>query len=418
MKSNNTATVVVDWFNSSSGQDKFLLPLGKSLGLQATLALGPTTPPPSLCDLVDLTTCVFFIERRLRGRQKTNTPSRISLSWPVRDFAKWTPAILHSMEEILELMGNAVWILKPVAKSTVPPPDSKHSTENTKSGPLVLFSGGLDSTSGVAGSRDRKNFILCSFYTQQKTVQKSLARQLGIDPPIQWTWKERLPRTRGRNFYYRSTLFLSIGAFTASSFGLKTILQFENGVLATAVHPAPSYRMTLHAHPRIHRIFESILNGLTAPGWSVKNPHLLLTKRQAVERAAQEFGSKFFEIARQTQSCWAYQAPRLYGMKKTANKSCGVCVPCIVRRTALRSSTEYKWNLNHLSVRNDLRGEHFRNYFGFAERILAQNSNAEFYRLLDGSSRESLGRDGFPDLNSTHKLFRIFAAEFKNEFPS
>lgn len=417
MKANNKATVEIEWSNRTRKHDRLSLDLGKEIGLKPIAPLGPKTPPQALCDLLDLSICVTTIERRLRGRQKTNVPSKITLHWPVRDTSRWSEKVVTTAQSALGLMGNTLWTLKPILNSTVERPQAEHTAEASKTGPVVLFSGGLDSASGVASERKSDNFVLCGFYTQQKSVQEKIAEGLGMSAPIQWTWKNRLPRTRGRSYYYRSLLFLSMAAYTASSFDRKQIYQYENGILATAVHPAPSYRMTLHAHPHVHRLFESVLNALDGKGWEIKNPFLLLTKRQAVEAAIKRFGKEFSDLALLTQSCWAFQAPYLYKQNKKANRNCGVCTPCLIRRTALQSADEYSWDINKNEVRNDLRGEHFRNYFGFTERILSENSDGEFYRLLDGSSRDTLDANGYPDLKSLQGLFRKFAQEFQSTFP-
>src|SRR5205814_61360 len=119
---------------------------------------------------------------------------------------------------------------------------------------------------------------------------------------------------RGRSFYYRSFLFLTLAAVTAYTWKAYEIVQFENGILASAIPPVPSVAMTRHAHPRLHKLFTELLKSILPAEWSVTNSLWTYTKRQAVESLTREVGAKkAVAITLMTQSCWNLAAPHAFG---------------------------------------------------------------------------------------------------------
>src|SRR5262249_15259771 len=156
---------------------------------------------------------------------------------------------------------------------------------------------------------------------------------LGYGPPTQW----RLVGRRGKQGMdlIRAFMFLTLGAVVAETFGASTVFQYENGVLAMAVPPSGSQVPTRHAHPEFHRRIERLFEAVFAHKMEIRNPFLLLTKREEAAEFSKATRSDLAEvILRQTQTCWRLSQAHVGGRKKSPFVPCGVCTPCIVRRTA------------------------------------------------------------------------------------
>ena len=201
---------------------------------------------------------------------------------------------------------------------------------------IALFSGGLDSASGVAHHRELAGRTqLVSHYSRQKSAQLRIAEAIPYGSPTQ-ARVEGL-KGRGRGFLHRSFYFLCLGAAVASTYGARRVVQYENGVLAAAIPPAPAYFMTRHAHPFVHRAAERLFGAVLGGDWTVENPFLEFTKRECYQAMAAGIGlERAAQVAGMTESCWyTHSNQYLAGHKKPNGKPCGVCIPCIVRRTAI-----------------------------------------------------------------------------------
>ena len=393
------------------------LPLPGGTLLRAHGGLGGKRPPTVAYDLLDLAATVFNLERQLTGRQRTDPVGSIELRFPARSGRSWSKTALTLVENVLRFLGNAQWRVSTSNRQASEEPElSERYSGRAKR--LVLFSGGLDSWCGAAVS-SRSDTRLMSFYTRQKAMQADLAADLGYPAPVQWCWRKALPRGRGRSFYYRSFLFQSLAAVTAATLGSEEILQFENGVLASAVAPSPAYRMTRHAHPHFLAMMQRLISLLFRRDIRLHNPFVLTTKRQAAEAAKKAIGLEAaVKAISVTQSCWGYWAPRLQGGgKKRPGKHCGVCIPCIVRRTAFpegryaRDLTIDRWKNSPAC------GLHFRAYHGFLERVRdAAEDDARFFLLLDGAARTDLIGRGYQSPSQLRSLYTAFADEFQETF--
>jgi 7-cyano-7-deazaguanine synthase in queuosine biosynthesis len=412
----NVAVAKVTSFSQKHHQT-ITLPLLDGTRLVAQNGLGGKELPAVAWDLLDLATAVFNIERQLTGRQRTDPAAAIDLLLPVRSRRSWTKATVETCEEVLRFLGNADWRITTHDRKLHR--ESEIADRGLRTAKrLVLFSGGLDSWCGAAIT-PRDDTQLMSFYTRQRTLQLDLAGELGFSEPVQWRWREKLPSGPGRSFFYRSFLFQALAAVTAISLNCEQILQFENGVLANAVAPAPSYRMTHHAHPHFLSLMERLIGQLFNYQTQVLNPFNLLTKREAVKRAEAAIGSEKTRAAiSKTQSCWGYSSPRMPGgIKKRPGRHCGVCIPCIIRRTAFPDG-EFARDLMLDKWKNSsFCGHHFRAYHGFLERVQGiGQDDARFFLLLDGSTRTDLIGGGYCSLQELRSLYQRFAQEFKETF--
>jgi 7-cyano-7-deazaguanine synthase in queuosine biosynthesis len=397
---------------------------GTDLGLKAGF-VGPRGLSPAVADLLDVATSVYWIERSLPGRQSTNAPETFSLHIALREPDRWTEDARAALADALHAMGNAVWTITVTQARGAPPPVVERSEEDDVFGPIqrvAMLSGGMDSACGAATLRVEDGVRLVSFYTRQKTVQCRIAQELGHDPPVQFTLQRGRQPGRGRSFHYRGLFFLSIAAAVAESYGARELVQFENGILASAVPPGPAWRMTRHAYPPVHRSLERLFSVLFGDEWKIVNPFFRLTKREAMAAAEREAGADAMDrVLTETDTCWYYWSNRVPGEEKEKRKkrpgtACGVCIPCIVRWTA-RPGEPTCYDLRSEAVRGmEVLGRAFRSYAGFLSELAgAGDDEGAFYRALPPAGRELLWLN-VTTLPELRRLFTTFAEEFFESF--
>jgi 7-cyano-7-deazaguanine synthase in queuosine biosynthesis len=385
---------------------------------------GPIGPHPisvRAADLLDVAAVVYRIERQLPRRSPSNPNVKYELTMPLRDPLVWKGRSKELLQELLGFLGNAAWEVSfvPRARRTAGFPQVRVSERLVTR--VALLSGGLDSACGAgSGLVTPDDTQLCSFYTRQKILQQHIAADLSFLPPTQW--QQQGAAGPGRSFYYRSFLFLALGAATAQTWGAHEVVQFENGILASAIPPVPSLGMTRHAHPKLHRLFGKLLESVLGGRWHIANPLWQMTKREAVQALERKMGvQRAAQIASATQSCWNLSAPHVFGVRelgpdiKHANEQCGVCVPCIVRRTALPRE-RFAFDLRRNAVRNHPKlGAHFLEYLELVSAVRDAVTTADLRTILPAEALELID-DGWIDLSAIERLFRQFAKEFFETF--
>jgi hypothetical protein len=390
---------------------------GTELSLSLAGETGPRGVSPISADLVDFAAAVYQIERQLR-RKNTSPPERYELRMKLRQPQAWNEEAIAAARDVLYLLGDAVWDLD--FRSGLRAPILDHRpTNGSKPTQVALFSGGMDSACGLATiNKEAPNTQLVSFYTRQKKLQKNIASELGYSRLSQWRMKWGKPAGPGHAFFYRSFLFLSLGAAIAESWGVRSVLQFENGVLATAIPPGTAWLMTKHAHPLLHKHASRLFSALYGGNWTISNPFLPFTKRACVDQAIRAIGKpKAMHLLSETETCWFLWSHRVIGGRKKPGVPCGICIPCIVRRTT-KLDEKYAYDLLQRRTRNNPRqGVNFRSYYLFLEQVLkTRRSPADFYAMLPPSGRELLGA-GLPfSLDDLHQLFLKFGREFMRTF--
>jgi 7-cyano-7-deazaguanine synthase in queuosine biosynthesis len=424
MSNINIVSCHVDGFRSAfKGQDISFI-LGEDLQFHIEGEIGPDGISDIGADLLDIAASIFQVEKQISGMKGTNPPNEFKLEMSLRKPDVWNDEAQSLLSEILRILGNASWSFEfnhGANRNTAECECEKEKPNSIEN--IVLFSGGLDSTCGIISKIGKRDKIrLLSYYsTHQKTLQKDIAKELGYKPPVQVriNWKEK--PGRGRTFYYRSFLFLSLAALLADSWKIKQILQFENGILASAIPPAPIWMMTKHTHPSLHLKFQELMEKLFEGSWQVKNPFLLKTKRQILEEAKKKAKLvntklKLSEIFERTETCWFHWSNRVPGDKKTPGRPCGICVPCLVRRTALPGET-YEYNLIEDDIKNDpKKGIAFRSYYGFLKSARnTKDSPSDFYRIIPAAGKLLISQDSVK-LKKLQELFLTFGEEFSRTY--
>jgi hypothetical protein len=128
--------------------------------------------------------------------------------------------------------------------------------------------------------------------------------------------------------------------------------------------------------------------------------------------------TKAAEIANLTETCW-YQNSNQYlgGRKKQNGVACGVCIPCIVRRTATQVQAG-QYDLRKRSVRADeVLSREFEAYQLFVRRALDPQKRARLLLEMPGYVR-GLARTDPPTVSREEltDLVLRFSREFSNVF--
>jgi 7-cyano-7-deazaguanine synthase in queuosine biosynthesis len=398
------------------------LPFSDHFHLVLAGHLGPAGLSARARDLLTVGFSVFSIERSLSGYSGTNRPCDFEVELKLEETQRWTRAAINSLVELLAFQGDARWswnfkkATEPVAVNSRATILDKRTIER-----VVLFSGGLDSMSGIATLRaDAPRIQLVSHYSKQKSAQLAIASALGYGSPTQARIVRRGLSSRGRSYLYRSFYFLCLGAAVASSYKIANVTQFENGVLAAAIPPAPPYFMTRHAHPMVHRHAENLFGEIFGTTWKIDNPFVSRTKRECVAQMRKVLGGKLSEkLISKTETCWYVNSYQLRANRKKKNGvPCGVCIPCIIRRTAL-GTPEGHYDLNKSAVRADtVLAREFHAYSEFVSWIWKNRNKPnrlwlempDYVRQISEGSPPILTRDELTSL-----LVR-FAKEFRGTF--
>ena len=385
--------------------------------------LGPRALPPRALDLLDLAGGLYRVESRVPQRP-TNPVREWRVRAPVRDVAFWTGDGGAQLASVLAFLSRARWTFTFTERLGAQDPEYETDPAVNVS-EIILFSGGMDSACGAGVHPAPQGDVrLVSYYTNQQAVQRRLADDLGYSPPVQW----RLRGQRGKEGMdlIRSLMFLTLGGVVAESFGASVVFQYENGVLAMAIPPAGAMVPTRHAHPELHCRLERLWEAVFGRRIEIRNPFGLLTKREAVVRFERTVGSgKGDGVLRQTQTCWRLAQPHVGGEIKTPGVHCGVCTPCIVRRTARPSEPTrpqdgwrgYEFDLREPSIQEHPRlGMTFRAYIELVSIVLNAAGDSEMIDDLPPDARALVGGRAGPTDAEAAAVLRRFAAEFCDTF--
>ena len=130
-------------------------------------------------------------------------------------------------------------------------------------------------------------------------------------------------------------MFLSLAAAAAEGYGAERVIVPENGF--TSLNPPLGVERggalsTRSTHPStIHRT-NLVLSNLLSPV-RIENPYAGMTKGELVQLAASAFGNGFGKGVSETLSCGKLDGRFYKG--GNSNHHCGLCVPCLVRRSSL-----------------------------------------------------------------------------------
>lgn len=312
-------------------------------------------PSETAVDLAVLAAALTAADTRIsRGVDAQDRWTReIDLNLPVQDPALWT-GLGPSIVSMLNFLTGDRWGLsfrpRPQGLSLTTDPERLRTANPTS---VCLFSGGLDSFIGAVDLfADNQAPMLVSHYWDGLTsahqtycVELMKARFPGV--PLHHI-RARVGFPTGTiegatvedTLRARSFLFFALATVAADAIGDDVVIHVpENGLISLNV-PLDPQRIgalsTRTTHPYYMARYDELIRGLGLRA-RLKNPYAFKTKGQM----ALGCGDLDFlrQAARHTMSC-SSPGSRRYDPDPDQRepKHCGRCVPCLIRRAAIREA--------------------------------------------------------------------------------
>jgi len=275
----------------------------------------------------------------------------IRLVVPVSDPPRWNGAGAL-LKQMLDFLTGDLWVIefrgRPSSFSSLVPA-RKPQPHNRRSGNVHLFSGGLDSLIGAIDFLERTDdglFVSHAGDAATSDAQGKCFDKLKNHYPERKFERLRVWMNFPANFVdgveherttrARSFLFISLGVLAGSAFREGFTLHVpENGFISLNV-PLDPLRLgsntTRTTHPFFLARWRELQSHLGISG-RIENPYWLKTKGEMVlECANQEF---LRHVIADSLSC---SSPAKGRWKGRGIEHCGYCLPCLVRRAALKKA--------------------------------------------------------------------------------
>jgi hypothetical protein len=312
-----------------------------SIGNQAKdalLRLG-VAPRTAAVDLLSLSLAVTAADTFIQRLDADDSWSRdIELHVPLSRPQQWEP-VKGDLERTLRFLTGDTWRLVLDEGGRAAPTQFEVNTRRSgadisKVDFVSLFSGGLDSGIATLAAMDKgeRPLLVSHAYRGDADYQDAVASLLPLQPErLALNANPEMDRVHETSMRSRSFNFLALGILAADTIGGfkgRTIeLRVpENGLIA--LNPPLTPRRigslsTRTTHPHYLASLQSIINrvGLRA---TIVNPFEAMTKGEMATAISSRAGFEVFACS--TVSC---------GKWKRANKQCGRCVPCLIRRASL-----------------------------------------------------------------------------------
>ena len=314
-------------------------------------------PPQTALDLYRISAAAYCADLRLVRRENgyDDWTRQIVLHVPVADRELWS-AQTDTVSELLGYLSGDRWSIE-LRQAEVPAPSPKRrrrSKGEDEGEPepfdaVCLFSGGLDSFIGAADIvANGRNVLLVSHLPEgvwrwvapaQEGLRDGLAKKyedqriehvkVTLNPPrpSENTGKEDTQRAR-------SILFFGLGILAAAGVSNGTPLVVpENGLISLNVPLTPGRIGSLSTrttHPYTMDLYRRLLSGLGIEV-PIELPYMFKTKGEMLASATDPEVVR--NLARKSVSC---ASPNPWG--KAEESHCGYCVPCIIRRAAMKAA--------------------------------------------------------------------------------
>jgi 7-cyano-7-deazaguanine synthase in queuosine biosynthesis len=305
-------------------------------------------PSPRSVDLLNIALATYTADLRVwRGYSEDRWTRDFVVYAPVGDPASWS-ATLPLLHSLLTFLTGDRWEIVLREKSEQHRSEEPQTMEQPRPDIVSLFSGGLDSFVGaidlLAGPA---RIALVGQYGNSRNEQQSAYEALErvhadritpfwfhVLPPLgrDLDGKKRQGEDTMRS---RSLLFFALGTAVASAIGNQIPLYIpENGLISLNVPLTPA-RMgsssTRTTHPYVIKLYRELLSacGIAVP---VMTPYRFVTKGEMLANARNP--ALLAAGVHETMSCARPSMGRQHRLEVGIH--CGYCVPCIIRRAALR----------------------------------------------------------------------------------
>lgn len=346
------AEYLFDWFDER----------GASTIAYKPVFLKGLRPSPVALDLFRLGGAVYCADKVVSREDQDDYWTRsIELQVPVSDADLWNGGAAEITRALTFLSGDH-WTLSFVADTV----EREKAERDATSDAVSLFSGGLDSLSGVIDSlEDGRRLALVAHHDSPlsaATQRKLLTALRGKYGDDRLSFRELYLRPSGprggqarplpgdeieNTTRSRSFLFLTAGMAVANAFGEDVALRVpENGFIGINV-PLTAARAGSLSTRTTHPLFMSLMGHvLAAVGLThaIENPYRLSTKGEVLGGCANN--QLLLDLAPESISCSHPEAPR---WAKRDQGNCGYCYPCLIRRASMHrvgadDPKEYAWD--------------------------------------------------------------------------
>lgn len=395
------------------------------------------TPSQTALDLYRISVGAYCADLRLPRRRYgyDDWTRNIVLHVPVADTDLWLPHV-GTLTELLSFLSGDRWRIE-LREQEVPAPEptrrrkTKDETEEGEPDPfdaVCLFSGGLDSFIGAAEAvADGRNLLLVSHIAEgtwrwisaaQDVLREGLKSEyedrriehvkVTLNPPrpTENTGKERTQRAR-------SILFLGLGTLAAAATDNSIpLIVPENGFISLNLPLTPGRIGSLSTrttHPNTISLYRKLLNGLGIDV-RIELPYMFMTKGEMLA------GAKACEVVRnlaeETVSC---ASPNPWGPDE--EKHCGYCVPCIIRRAAMRTAgldNPKQYRVDILTPEKELTDKQATHLNGFRLAIRNRSGGVTLPQLLSAGPLPA-SEGSIDDFTSVHDRGLAEVAAFLGE---
>ena len=308
-------------------------------------------------DLLYISLFVFYIDRVFsRDVSKDSWSRYVEVNFPVLEVERWNNN-KELLQNMLNFLSGDTWKIEFRKRSITKTEEeylSKIESKENNIDVISMFSGGLDSFIGAIDLlEETHNVSFISHYGGgkgtkefQDYLRNILLQEYKLDTnnffSFYATAKEGIEdTTRTRSF-----MFFSHAIAIASTLDKEiTLVIPENGLISLNI-PLTYSRLgtssTRTTHPYYMELFQNLINNLEFK-INMKNPYQFKTKGEMIKEC------KNLDLLNSnihmTMSCSHPDAGRMF--KETEAKHCGYCLPCVVRRAAIKSGigndiTEYR----------------------------------------------------------------------------
>ncbi len=308
---------------------------------------------PRMRDLLQIAMRVYVVDRMTKrnSRADLDGPSRLLPPMLVRvsdpDF--WNSSRVSSLvQRAINFATDDYWDIKYESLDQTSRQQLLISFPPADKALVCLYSGGLDSTAGLANRLHDWGGDVLAVTAQHQGGQSRLIREQQLprlrerfgnrisSVMVRMTLRNPPPMNRQElTQRARSFLFAALGGAVASETGVDSVDVYENGVgvinLPLMTGMLVGGRATKSAHPEFFRRMSELVSEVADRKIEFVLPFRNKTKAQLVE--ALTVDDVLAELARRSVSCVNYPR-RVQG----ARKQCGVCPGCIGRRQALTSA--------------------------------------------------------------------------------
>lgn len=324
--------------------------------------------PPQAIDFLSIALAVTAADTFVRRSDAADGWSRqLMIQLPLCEPQRWN-AVKTQLAKALHFLSGDMWAFEFTDEGYAPPAPYGGRYKLTDLNGLdcvCLFSGGLDSAIGAIDllAAGRSPLLVSHAYKGDKARQEKIATslqgrfsQFAVNAhPLSAGGKTDITmRTRSCNFL----AFGAVGASAVQAVNQQEHIELlvpENGFISLNA-PLTARRIgtlsTRTTHPYFIGLIQDIFDNTAIP-CAIRNPYQFKTKGEMALDCAE--GQLLEQIVDDTVSCSHWKRKHI---------QCGICVPCLIRRSALyaadiQEQTGYAFNtvtdvLNEMDKRDDL----------------------------------------------------------------